>query len=31
MITLLDDEGLKVHGVAYTPGQAGNQGRTIVF
>ena len=31
LITLLDGEGLKVHGVQYTQGEAAEQGRTIVF
>jgi uncharacterized protein YukJ len=31
LITLLDGEGLKVHGVQYTKGEAAEQGRTIVF
>jgi len=30
-ITLLNAAGLKVHGVAYTKGQAGREGETIVF
>jgi uncharacterized protein YukJ len=31
VITLLDPQGLKVHGVAYTAEQAREEGRTIVF
>jgi hypothetical protein len=31
IITLLNSEGLKVHGVQYTKGEASEQGRTIVF
>lgn len=31
IITLLNDRGLKVHGVAYTAGQARREGETIVF
>jgi uncharacterized protein YukJ len=31
IITLLDDSGLKVHGVSYTKQQAAREGRTIVF
>lgn len=31
LISLLDDQGLKVHGVAYTPAQARREGRLIVF
>jgi uncharacterized protein YukJ len=30
-ITLLDNNGLKVHGVAYTKAQAGKEGETVVF
>jgi hypothetical protein len=30
-ITLLDPEGLKVHGVSYTAEQAGREGWTITF
>jgi hypothetical protein len=30
-ITLLDADGLKVHGVAYTAAQASTEGATIVF
>ena len=31
VITLIDDKGLKVHGVAYTREQARNPGWTLVF
>ncbi len=31
LITLLDAEGIKIHGVQYTKQQASEQGRTIVF
>lgn len=31
IITLLNDEGLKVHGVSYTKAQANNPGWTVVF
>jgi uncharacterized protein YukJ len=31
ILTLLDDRGLKVHGVAYTDEQASREGETIVF
>ena len=31
IITLLNKEGLKVHGVQYTKDDASRQGRTIVF
>ncbi len=31
IITLLDNEGLKVHGVQYTKAEVSEQGRTIVF
>ena len=31
VITLVDDKGLKVHGVSYTKGQAHNPGWTLVF
>ena len=31
VITLIDDKGLKVHGVAYTKDQARNPGWTLVF
>ena len=31
VITLVDDKGLKVHGVSYTREQARNPGWTIVF
>ena len=31
IITLLNSEGLKVHGVQYTKSQASKQGRTLVF
>ena len=31
VVTLVDDKGLKVHGVAYTKEQARNPGWTIVF
>lgn len=31
LISLLDDQGLKVHGVSYTKGQAGREGWTITF
>ena len=30
-LTLLDPNGLKVHGVAYTREQAAAEGRTILF
>ena len=31
MITLLDDHGLKVHGVSYTKADADREGWTVVF
>ncbi len=31
IITLLDPEGIKIHGVSYTKQQAGQPGWTIVF
>jgi hypothetical protein len=31
VITLLDEQGLKVHGVSYTREQARNPGWTLVF
>jgi hypothetical protein len=31
IITLLNDQGLKVHGVSYTREQAQNPGWTVVF
>jgi len=31
IITLLDNKGLKVHGVSYTAKDAANEGWTIVF
>ncbi|BCL37457.1 hypothetical protein [Nostoc sp. MS1] len=31
IITLLDDKGIKIHGVSYTRKQAQKQGWTIVF
>lgn len=31
LITLLDDKGLKVHGVSYTKAQAGREGWTVSF
>jgi hypothetical protein len=31
VITLLDPQGLKVHGVSYTAEQAREEGRTVVF
>jgi hypothetical protein len=31
LITLLDKQGLKVHGVAYTAAQAAREGWTVVF
>jgi hypothetical protein len=31
IITLLDAEGIKIHGVQYTKNQVTEQGRTIVF
>jgi len=31
VITLVDDKGLKVHGVSYTREQARNPGWTLVF
>jgi hypothetical protein len=31
IITLLDNKGLKVHGVSYTAQDASNEGWTVVF
>jgi hypothetical protein len=31
VITLLDPQGLKVHGVSYTADDASNEGWTVVF